>query len=194
MIKTSRPIDNPLLSRALAITLLITAIVVLSKWLVQPTIQHFIEQWHKNSQIEESVRRYSMIIANEQAYKDSLNKIQASPLPKIWYNAASVTSLGAQIQNDVRDIIVAAGGSIDSMQSLQAIQENDMTKIGISISMRTDIKKLATILQRLTDHHKLLRADNIIIRAAEKQASIGQPSLSLKWDIVGFGTLTPSQQ
>ena len=182
-------VPNPLLARILAIAILVTVLMGLSQWLLQPIFQSYSEQWQQNAQLEKTVARYATIIANEAKYKDSLTTIKQNPLPQIWYRASTVTSLGAAIQNDVRQIIVAAGASIDSMQSLPPTAQDGMNQIGISIAMRTDVKTLNKVMRAISSHHKLLKIDNISIRAPEIQANSGQPSISVKWDVVGHGIL-----
>lgn len=184
-----RPLGaNPHLARILAIAILVTLLVGIGQWVVQPILRLFSDQWQQNTQLEMAVSRYSMIIANKQRYKDSLSKIEANPLPQIFYSAPTTTSLGALIQNDVRELVMGAGGSIDSMQSLQSAQENGVTKVGVSLTMRIDTATLARLLRAIGNHGKLLRIDNITLRAPEIQPPTGMPMISLKWDIIGYGT------
>jgi Tfp pilus assembly protein PilO len=185
-------ITNPRLSKGLAITLLVISLMLFFELTLHPAYRILEQQWKANSQLEDAVNRYSNIIASEALYKKTIEDIEAQPLPNILYSAASATSLSALLQNDVRELIIQSGGIIDSLQSIPVAQENGLYKMGVKLSMRTDMEILSTLLQRISSTEKLLNTDNVIIRSAENQSTTAVPIITIRWDIYGYGTIHPA--
>lgn len=184
---TSVVIANRLLSKALAVSLLIVLLASISNLIIGPLIQRFGEQFQRNQHLEKTAERYISFIANEEPYLEIRERINAYPLRDILYAAPSDTSLGAVLQAEVRQLILQVGGRIDSMQSIQTTEKDGLRKIGVSISMRTDIKTLTEIVKKIKDAEKLMKIDNAVIRAPEIQPEIGQPALTLRCDIFAYG-------
>lgn len=182
-------VANRLLAKIVAISLLLVVASAFIDLIVEPIAGLFSEQLQRNQQLAATAVRYSHIIANEEKNHQTLARIEANPVPDMFYHAASDTSLGALLQADIRQLITQAGGRIDSMQSLQAGGEHATRKIGVSISIRTDIKTLTKIFQELKAASKLIKMDNTMIRAAEIQPDIGQPILTVRCDIFAYGKI-----
>lgn len=186
---TSVVIANRLLSKALAVSLLIVLLASISNLLIGPLIQQFGEQFQRNQHLEKTAERYINFIANEEPYLKIQERISAYPSRNMLYTAPSDTSLGAILQADVRQLILQAGGRIDSMQSIQTTEKDELRKIGVTISMRTDIEILTEIVKKLKSAEKLMKIDNAVIRAPEIQPEIGQPALTLRCDIFSYGRI-----
>ncbi|MDB0047360.1 type II secretion system protein GspM [Porticoccaceae bacterium] len=180
---------NRLLSKALAVSLLIVLLASISNLIIGSLIQRFGEQLQRNQHLEETAGRYINFISNEEHYLKIRERIDAYPLRDILYTAPSDTSLGAVLQADVRQLILQAGGRIDSMQSIQTTEKDELRKIGVSISMRTDIETLTEIVKKIKAAAKLMKIDNAVIRAPEIQPEIGQPALTLRCDIFAYGRI-----
>ena len=186
---TSALIANRLLSKALAVSLLIVLLASFSNLIIGPLIQRFGEQFQRIQHLEKTAERYINFIANEEPYLKIRERINAYPLRDILYAAPSDTSLGAVLQAEVRQLILQVGGRIDSMQSIQTTEKDELRKIGVSISMRTDIETLTEIVKKIKAAEKLMKIDNAVIRAPEIQPEIGQPALTLRCDIFAYGRI-----
>lgn len=188
---------SPIYRKIFALTLLALAIVTVAGFVVLP-LYNLIET--KSAQVDQlysSVARYQNILGREDIYRTRLATIRQVPLPEITYNAASHAALNSQMQNDIRSIIQRSGGHIDNMQSIPPTPEDGFQKIGLRMSLRADTKILNKILQNMALHSKLLNFDNVSIRTPENQrANQGTsraPVMTVRWDIYGYGLLSPDQ-
>ncbi len=184
---------SPFYRKIVAITLLVILIVGVTGLLILPLYELIQTKSNKVMQAHTSVVRFQNILKRETIYRKRLATIEQAPLPEIIYYATSQTALNSQIQNDIRGIIGQSGGHIDHMQSVLPTLEDGFQKIGLSMSLRAETKILNKILQNIAAHMKLLYFDNISIRTVESQDTNRAPTMTIRWEIYGYGLLSDVQ-
>ena len=180
----------PVYRKALAATILVVLLFAVLFGLLLPLSGLFAERRDSVNTLEDRVARYQNILGREEAYRKRLNEIEVAPLPRIAYEATSLTAASASLQNDIRQMIGRSGGRIETMQTLPPVPEDPFRKIGVRLSLRTDMKTLVQFLEALDRHQKLVLADNISLRTNERQNSRRTPEIMIRWDLYGYALMS----
>ncbi|MFC7047849.1 type II secretion system protein GspM [Emcibacter nanhaiensis] len=185
---------GPLYRKALAATILMVLLFAVVFGILLPLSDLFGQKRDSVSTLEDRIARYQNILGREEAYRERLVEIEAAPLPGIAYEATSLTAASASLQNDIRQMIGRSGGRIESMQTLPPLQEGPFRKIGVRMSLRTDMKSLVQFLEGLDRHQKLVLADNISMRTSERQNNNRPPEVVIRWDLYGYALMSTLEE
>lgn len=185
---------SPLYQKALAVLILFFVVFAGINLIIQPLYEIFDEKNHDVTQLEERLFRYQQIISSELIYKSHLKDIAKIQLPDLFYHGSSIAVLNAEIQGDLRRLISREKASIENIQSIKLTPKDGAQRIGVRMVLQTNMASLVKILKSLKNHHRLLNLDNISFRTSEYQGQGAVPQINVRWDVVGFGVVTPPSE
>ena len=185
-------INNPFLSRALAVTLLVSMLALFATLIVLPFFGDFFEDRRTVQDLAKKIASYEDVLAQDDTIRTRLAEIQAATDQNIeFFPGGSAAILGAGLQDRVRKAIATHGGDQRSAQVLapKAIASHVQTRVRVVVSMPS-----ARIIELLNDLEQgsptVLIGDFTIrtnARRSQRAESMGDPELTLSFHAIGFG-------
>lgn len=107
---------------------------------------------------------------------------------------ATPSLAGAELQQKVKSVVEAAGGTLRSTQALPPADESGMTKVTVSVNLVGDTETLQKILHELEAQTPLLLIDNLDVTAREYRprltngqvANYSRIQLSVQLEVSGY--------
>jgi general secretion pathway protein M len=157
---------------ALALLLLVGGVLVLV--VDQALIGRY--RYYQNSleQYQGQLAQLERIATTEEPVRQLIAKAQQDRNVTAQYLPQSVPALAAaELQQRLKTLIEAAGGTLQSIQSLPPVEEAGAVKVTISAVMSGDIGGLQRVLYDLESQTPLLFVDNL-----EVTARVNRPRLA----------------
>lgn len=161
----------PLLSRALAIALLLA--VAAGVWLgaVQPTLARWHEARSQIEQTRELLARYSRINAGREQLESEVEHWRQDVLPKSGaFSGGNPDGVAAELQSTVSNIVKAGGGDLLSIQILNQGEEGELRTVAVRVQFGADVEALMRMLHDIESTVPYLFIDNLQIRAGRMTA------------------------
>ena len=192
-----RPL-SPMASRLLALILLIGAIAVPYVFIVQPLVAKHEEYRDTLAQYRNQLQRYRQIAANRPQLQARREQLERDPISQGAYvSGESEALVAANLQNRVKTIIEANGGSLASTQLLQSGDEDGFRIVTIRVRMTADIDAASKAFYALEADQPYLFLDNIDISARQarrrrtnQQDAPESVDLNINYDVYGYMRLT----
>lgn len=152
---------------------------------------------------------YREFLEQQQARLQQVNRIAASrePIQQLMAKLAQDKGLTAQylpqsapalaaaeLQQRIRSVVEAAGGTLRSTQALPPVEEGNTVKVAVSVTLTADTDNLQKILYDLEGQTPLLFVDNLEISAREnrqrlpggRMATYTRIQLSVQFEVSGY--------
>jgi general secretion pathway protein M len=182
---------SPQMRRFLAWALLAAVLALPYLLIIRPVIAHYQETAETISQRQELLARYRQIAAGRSAFEERLIQLQDDALQAGAYLSGDSEALvAAELQNQVRTLIEAEGGRLESTQILPGTDENGFRRVTIRVRMTADIDSLFRIAYALEGGQPYLFIDSIDINA--RQARTGrvisgeEGAMTVGCDVFGY--------
>jgi general secretion pathway protein M len=182
---------SPLVSRALALALLVSLFAIAYLGLVQPIIDDHADQRDQIERLEATLARYQRV-AEQRAPREA--ELAALKLRAAGANGllrgGNETLMAAAIQNRIKALVEAAQGELKSVQILPAQADGHLRRITVRGQMSLTIDAAQRVFHDLEGGEPLLFLDNIDIRSREdsrrrrERAEEGQ--LEIHLDVYGY--------
>ena len=177
--------------RAAALGLLVIALASLWSLIVQPITLAFEDYNRQIADDRALLQRYLSRAADSAqiaARRDALR--QALSATARFLEGDNAALIEADLQERVKALTAASGGTLNSTQALPSADEGGFRKIAIRVSMEADTPALQSIVRALEAETPLLFLDNLEIRAIAGRARRGGTSerdrLKVRSDLFGF--------
>jgi general secretion pathway protein M len=154
-------------------------------------------------------RHYREFLEQQQARLQQVNRIAASrdPIQQLMtkigqdqgitaqYLPQSAPALAAaELQQRIRSVVEAAGGTLRSTQALPPVEEGHTVKVAVSVTLTGDTDNLQKILYDLEGQTPLLFVDNLEVSAREnrqrlpggRMATYTRIQLSVQFEVYGY--------
>ena len=120
---------------------------------------HLAQHWGRLEQLQR-------MAASREPLEDLIARIRQDPQLTAQYLPQATPSLAAaDLQQRVRTIVEAAGGTLQSIQSLPPVDESHVVKVPVSAAMVGDPDSLPKVLHGLESQTPLLFVDNVQVSA-----------------------------
>jgi general secretion pathway protein M len=178
--------------RIIAVALLVAAIALPYRLIVQPLLDAFAEGSEEVAKQQEMLVRYRKLADSRADLQARLEQIQAEPSSQAGYLVGeSETLVAAELQNLVRTTVERNGGRLESTQILPATSEGAFRRVALRVRMSTDTDGLFRIVYDLESTLPYLFLDGIDIASRERRTrgSSGAPeagTLSVSYDVYGY--------
>ena len=186
---------SPIVSRILAVFLVIAPIGVVYSLVVEPILDAHRGYAETIEGSRELIERFGRIGATREPLERQLTEFQKRAKSTSGYlEAKSATLAAAQLQNRVKRIVTRNGGSIRSLQTLPSQNERDLERVSIRIQMTARIEQLQKIFHTFENGRTHLFVDDVNIRVQRtrrtrrrgKAPSVDKRLLSVRLNLYGF--------
>jgi general secretion pathway protein M len=183
---------SPSVRRLIAVALLVAAVALPYRLIVQPLLQSYDERADAAATQHDLLARYRNLANSRAQLRARLQEIQAEPSSQAGYlTGESETLVAAELQNLVRTTVERNGGRLESTQILAPVSEGAFRRVALRVRMSTDTDGLFRILYDVESTLPYLFLDGLDIASRERRArrSISGPegsALSVGYDVYGY--------
>lgn len=135
------------------------------------------------------------LVASREPIQQQIDKIQRDQAIISQYLPQPAPALAAaELQQRVRAVVEAAGGTLRSTQALPPVEEGSAVRVAVSVALTGDTGNLEKILYDLESQTPLLFVDNLEISAREnrprlsggRMASYTRIQLNVQFEVWGY--------
>jgi len=183
--------NNPLLSRILAIGLLILALYGLAFELAVPVFQAREAARRDVERLHGLATEYERRRPDIPAMKRQLAALRDfRPSQNLYLAGKNATLAGARLQSRIKSLTEAAGGQLISTQTFQRKEKDQVLQIAVRVQMTSSIGVIRQVFHSLEAGRPFLTIDNVTIMAArtaregirEQDADL----LTVRYDAIGY--------
>jgi uncharacterized protein YfcZ (UPF0381/DUF406 family) len=194
---------SPLVSRLLAVFLLIAPIGLAYSFVIEPLLEAHRAYGKSIARDHDLIERYGRIGATREHLERHLAELRKRARSTGGYlEAKSATLAAAQLQNRVKRIVSQNGGSIQSLQTLPPQNERDIERVTIRIQMTARIEQLQKIFHTFENWQTHVFVDDVNVRVQPPRRSrrrgqtpvVDERLLSVRLNLYGFARRERSWQ
>src|SRR4029079_10589319 len=180
-------------SRFAAIGLLLLALVLVHAFIVQPLAT----SWHDAVDSIEDARalaaRYARTAAARSQYEEQAAALRAEKPNSQWFLMGETDALAAAAMQDrINSLTQAAGAEIRSIQTVPAVNEDGLRRIGATVELAAKTAALLRVAYGIESGTPYLFINTAEAVADPSQGSIEDPMLIVRLEISGYRN--PAQQ
>lgn len=190
---------HPMISRLLAVTLLVSSAGAIHLLVVQPLQQRSADLEDSIALSENLLERLVQQPGDPKALmrqRDALTHAKPQPMGLLRGNNEPIA--GAFVQSFLTAAIEGRGGTIRSIQVLPVRPENDLRRVSARAQLRITSTGLRDLLHRIEGAQPYLFVDNLDIRANQqtgnKQVEHEDVPLLVRFDIYGYMAAAPTAE
>lgn len=181
---------SPLLSRVLALALLV-AVLAGVYGAAEPLLAEYQAYGTSIDQSRELLQRYQRIGNTRSPLQKQAEELRRRLRARGGYLPGASDSLAAaELQNRVKKIVRAAGGTIKSTQTLTPKDTRGLRQIDIRVQLSADIVALQKSVHALEADDTYLFLDNVDIRRQRsrrrRKSAATVPPLVIRFDVHGY--------
>lgn len=181
---------SPLLSRILALALLV-AVLAGVYGAAEPLLAEYQAYGTSIDQSRELLQRYQRIGNTRSPLQKQAEELRRRLRARGGYLPGASDSLAAaELQNRVKKIVRAAGGTIKSTQTLTPKDTRGLRQIDIRVQLSADIVALQKSVHALEADDTYLFLDNVDIRRQRsrrrRKSAATAPPLVIRFDVHGY--------
>lgn len=144
---------------------------------------------------QERLAQLERMAATREPVQQLIAKIQQDRNVTAQYLPQSAPALAAaELQQRIKAVIEAAGGTLQSTQALPPVEEGGAVKVAISAIMNGDTGSLQQVLHNLESQTPLLFVDNLELSARQtrprlssgRYASYTRMQLNVQFEVAGY--------
>jgi general secretion pathway protein M len=165
--------------------------LVVDQWLVGRY------RYYQNSleRHQERLAQLERMAATREPVQQLIAKIQQDRNVNAQYLPQSAPALAAaELQQRIKAVVEAAGGTLQSTQALPPVEEGGAVKVAISAIMNGDTGSLQQVLHNLESQTPLLFVDNLELSAratrprlsSGRYASYTRMQLNVQFEVAGY--------
>ncbi|MCX7086486.1 MAG: type II secretion system protein GspM [Methylococcales bacterium] len=156
---------SKLQQRSLAVGLLLGVIALILALVVWPWYTQVTDAQQQIKDLVFRIQRYTRVIEgrNEVLEKVSQSK-QGLDALGYFYEQSSPALASAELQAFIKNIIVSAGGVLESTQVLPQVEEDDLIHIAVNVRLTGDIPLLRSILYQIETTKPLKLVEELDLR------------------------------
>lgn len=177
--------------RALALILVVAAGAILVRAVVVPLARTWMENRDTIAQMEDSIVRYARLSKRIDTLRSTVGSLEQSDVLEAFLLPQESTPLAAAaLQERVKSVVTASGGTLTSTQVLPAASEQGFRRVVVNVRMAGSIEALQRVLHALESDLPYLLADDVIIlaRGAQKRRRASTPVdlLDVRFNLYGY--------
>jgi len=141
---------NTLLNRLGALLLLLLVLALVWFVVAEPVRNEYIQDSRAIARVADALDRYQAIAGRLAEYQAELRRQSANPkLNRAVLRADSETLAAADLQQRVKSVVEAQGGSLVSAQVLEPVAETPFTRIRINVRMLLSVPVMQQVLHEI---------------------------------------------
>ena len=185
---------SPLLSRLVALSLLILVIVLAWTILIGPIQADFAAQETRIVRSTQLLERYEKALDDEPKLRteiEQLRKSDGSPDP--FLSGDNTQIIAAKLQNQIQTLVAGEPGDIRSIQVLPETEEDGFERIGLRVTLTAGIPTMQKIFYDIESSIPALFIDNLDVRTNIRRRRRNTEStnrVQIRFDVFGYRKLT----
>jgi len=182
---------SPGIRRVLALAVLVLAVFLPYRLLVEPVLATFDELSTSAAEREEQLVKFRRLAESREALEARLDALKSRPMAQEGYlSGDSETLVAAQLQTTVRTLVERSGGKLESTQVLAASAEGDFRRVSLRVRMSADSNSLFRTIYELEAAVPYLFIENFDVLSRESRGrrdeAAGAMVLSVAYDVYGY--------
>ena len=182
---------RPSQSRALAIALLFTAILLALVILLLPIVMLHNHYDNAIASLSDRLERYRRVAAQAPEYRKALDAMRERDGRRFFLKNTAPNLAGAELQELVRGAIEGNGGRITTSQNSVVKDDGRFKQIGVNVQFFSTTPNLQRILHALETQQPYLVVENITLRPLNafrgfKPAPGQEPEINVQLDVAAF--------
>jgi general secretion pathway protein M len=177
-------------SRSAAFAILIATGAAFWLMLAQPLIAAFVEHRESIARSQEMLAKYRGLDSTRAQIDSSLHTLHAAQeTEERLLKGGSTQLVGAKLQNRLKELIVADGGILTSMQLLPVREEQGFQRISMAVTLTATIESLNQILFAIEDQNPYLFIEDLEVTANRSIMEIsagGSRDLQVHFEVFGY--------
>ena len=160
--------------RIAAISLLIVVIYLAGVLALQPLWARYAGNRDQIADLEDKVARFESIATRQVALEKRLETVRRSiNLGELTLRAGSATLAAADLQEQVKAAVQAAGGSLTSTQILEPEKVSSFDRVSVNVRMTGTTPAVQEILYALESGRPVLVVDDLLVVTRRTAARLG---------------------
>jgi general secretion pathway protein M len=183
---------TPLVSRLSAVLLLVTAILAAYTLLVEPMVIGYTETGKQIEEMRDQLARFERAAASRPALTKQMKDFEAQQQSRGYLLSGTTDALAAaSLQDEVHDLIIASGGTLDSVEPMPGVEEHGLMRITLRVQMTGTSDALFEVLYALEAGNPILFVENLNVRshgAVGGESEVGSESadLAMNFELSGY--------
>ena len=183
------------LHRLLALALLLLVATVIYAVIGPGLIGRYRYYQHSVAQHQQQLAQLQRVAATQETLQQRIVAIQKDPGIAAQYLAQTNPALAAaELQQRLKTVVDATGGTLQSTQALPPVEEASVTKVTVSALFSGDTSGLQQVLYALESQTPLLFVDNLEVSAritrprlaSGRYANYTRIQLSAQFEVSGY--------
>jgi general secretion pathway protein M len=183
---------TPLISRLAAVLLLLTVLLGVYTFLVEPIIVGYDATGREIEEARDQLARFERAAAMRPVLLKQMNEFEAHQNALGYFLKGSTDALAAAgLQDRVNDLIAGKGGTLQSIQPMPGVEEQGLMRITLRVQMTGTTETLFDVLYALESGSPVLFVDNLDIQnrgslqaGADAAGDVGV--LTVAFDLSGY--------
>jgi general secretion pathway protein M len=183
---------SPPLRKLLAIILLVVVVIAAWEGIVSPIAREFAEHEQLTGQNAELIARYRALgetRANLERERDRLKQEVDSRSGLLAGNNPAL--IGAGLQDQIKNVVSAHGGKLQSAQILAPASEKEFTRVSVRVVMTAEVPALQKILYDLETASPYLFVDDVdvrkrVVRRRQPGRTEAEEQLTVRITVFGY--------
>jgi len=192
------PRPGSLISRLLALAVLVIALLAAYQFLIMPVIERLDENEQQIAQKSKLLQQYRLLEAKEPALAERLEDIRSrDDVGSGYWQGGSAVLTAAKLQDRISESVEDHGGSMTSVQTLAANNDAEDTlepqKTRLKARFATTLNSLAAILHDMESDEPYMFIDQLSITSNQSRRNIvdannpkEEPKLDVNLNIFGY--------
>lgn len=183
---------SPLISRLLALALLVLVLVVAWLLIIEPERAAFAEQDTRIERAIQLLARYERIIGEEAGLRAEIERLrQSDGSPDPFLKGESSQIIAAELQNQIQNMVSGEPGDIRSIQVLPETQEDGFEKIGLRVTLTAAVPAMQKVFYDIETAVPALFIDNLDVRTNIRRRRNVETTdrLQVRFDVFGYRKL-----
>lgn len=177
--------------RILAVLLVILVLFGVIQFLLMPIWNTYIGNRDAIIQYQDQIARYSRLSSQVSALQSAVAELQKSDdLAPYVFPEESESLAAAALQQKVKSVVTASGGTLTSTQVLPTVAEKDFRRIMINVRMAVSTEALQGVFHDLESSLPYLLIDDIIILSRSSRRRRNQTMdvdlLDVRFNLSGY--------
>ena len=181
---------SPLLSRLLALTLLVMLCWAAGALLLTPLLDFIARERESAARSAMLLARYGQLEANLPALQQQIEALRAATNAKAFLPDTSPGLRAAEMQGAAQKMVSSVGATLRSSRTLPSTMEEGFDSLGVELDLSAPINALAALLHAIETAEPIMLVDRLAVQVPENgtgaKTAEGQPLLNVTLRLVSY--------
>ncbi|MDQ5910601.1 MAG: ral secretion pathway protein [Pseudomonadota bacterium] len=163
------PVSSPGLAQRLTALLLLALVIGLGYWLIDRVLIGQYRHYQAHAErLQDRLQNLQRLATARPELEKAIQTIRDDQRTAAYFlPPAPPTLAAADLQQRVKTLVEGAGGSLLSVQALPAVEEGEVVRVAVGVTLQGDLAVLQKTLHGLESQVPLLFVDNLEVTARQ---------------------------